>query len=185
VRWLKVNAKTWNGDVSRLGLYGSSSGGQVAELLAMRPHDERYDTIPLAGAPSVDASVSWIATRSPISDTVARYENAVNRHAEGMIKSNKTFFNPFETIHESNPREILERKEKITMLPFLIMQGGLDNNMLPAAQENFVKLYKAAGGDVEFHLFPNSVHEWVAEEGPETDKARETVKAFIARQLKA
>jgi len=28
------------------------------------------------------------------------------------------------------------------------------------------------------------VHEWVAEPGPQTDKARETVKAFVARQLK-
>jgi len=42
VRWLKANATRWNGDVSRLGVYGSSSGGHVAELLAMRPHDPRY-----------------------------------------------------------------------------------------------------------------------------------------------
>jgi acetyl esterase len=185
VRWLKANASTWNGDVSKLGVYGSSSGGQVAELLAMRPHDTRYNAIPLAAAPSVDATVSWVAARSPISDTVARYENAEHRENKGMIKANKTFFVPWETIHESNPREILERKENVSLLPFLIMQGALDNNMLPAAQENFVKIYKAAGGDCEFHLFENSVHEWVAEEGPQTDKARETVKAFIARQVRA
>jgi hypothetical protein len=29
------------------------------------------------------------------------------------------------------------------------------------------------------------VHEWVAQPGPQTDKARDTVKEFIARQLKA
>jgi acetyl esterase/lipase len=189
VRWIKANAAKWNGNAAKLGIYGSSSGGHVAELLAMRPNDARYNSIPLApqigsGAPEHDASVAWIATRSPISDTVARYENAENHHREGMIKSNKTFFVPWETIDESNPREIIERKEKITFVPFLIMQGGLDDNMLPAAQENFVKLYKAAGGQVEFHLFEHSVHEWVAEEGPETDKARATVKEFIAHQLK-
>ncbi len=37
VRWLKVNAATWNGDTAKIGVYGSSSGGHVAELLAMRP----------------------------------------------------------------------------------------------------------------------------------------------------
>src|SRR4029077_10436583 len=47
VRWLKANAARWNGDVSRLGVYGSSSGGHVAELLAMRPRDPRYAAIPL------------------------------------------------------------------------------------------------------------------------------------------
>jgi len=190
VRWLKANAAKWNGHAGRLGIYGSSSGGHIAELLAMRPKDARYNAIPLSsqstgsGAPELDASVAWIATRSPISDTFARYENAEHRDNKGMIKANKIFFNPWETIHESNPCEIIERKEKITLVPFLIMQGGLDDNMLPAAQESFVKLYKAAGGDCEFHLFEKSVHEWVAEESPETDKARATAKEFIARQLK-
>ena len=185
VRWLKANAASWNGNAARLGIYGSSSGGHVAELLAMRPRDKRYNAIPLAFQPKVDATLAWVATRSPISDTFARYENAEHRHNEGMIKANKTFFNPWETIHESNPREILERKEKITRVPLLIMQGALDDNVLPPVQENFVKLYKAAGGKCEFHLFENSVHEWVAQEGPQTDMARATVKAFIARQLKA
>ena len=184
VRWLKANAATWNGDASRLGVYGSSSGGHVAELLALRPRDARYNAIPLAGAPNVDATVAWVATRSPISDTFARYQNAESRHREGMIKNNKTFFVPWETIHEANPREIIEREEKVTLVPLLIMQGALDDNVLPAAQENFVKTYKAAGGNVEYHLFENSVHEWVAEPGPQTDKAREVAKAFIARQLK-
>jgi acetyl esterase/lipase len=185
VRWLKHNAATWNGDGSKVGIYGSSSGGHVAELLALRPRDARYSAIPLAAAPNLDASVAWVATRSPISDTSARYQNAENRQRENMIKNNKAFFVPWETIHESNPREILERDEKVTLVPLLIMQGALDDNVLPAAQENFVKVYKAAGGQVEYHLFENSVHEWVAEPGPQTDKARETVKAFIARQLKA
>jgi acetyl esterase/lipase len=184
VRWLKANAATWNGDTSKIGVYGSSSGGHVAELLAMRPHDPRYNSVPLASAPSVDATVAYVAMRSPISNTFARYENAERRGNAGMVKNNKVFFNPWETIHESNPQEILERGEKVTLVPFLIMQGALDDNMLPEVQEKFVKTYKAAGGDCDYRLFENSVHEWVAEPGPQTDKARETVKEFISRQLK-
>ena len=185
VRWLKANAATWNGDASRLGIYGSSSGGHVAELLAMRPRDARYNALPLAAAPDIDASVAWVAMRSPISDTFARFENAEQRRRDGMIRANTAFFVPWEAIHESNPREILAREEKVALVPLLIMQGALDDNVLPAAQEKFVKAYRAAGGECEYHLFENSVHEWVAEPGPQTDKARETVKAFIARQLKA
>jgi acetyl esterase len=183
-RWLKVNAANWNGNASKLGVYASSSGGHVAELLAMRPFDPRYSSIPLSGAPNVDGTVAYVAMRSPISNTFARYENAQRRGRENMVKYNTAFFNPWESIHESNPQEILERKEKITLVPFLIMQGALDDNVLPPMQENFVKTYKAAGGSCEYHLFENSVHEWVAEPGPQTDKAREVVKAFIARQLK-
>src|SRR5690242_8417771 len=89
VRWLKANAGKWNGDASRIGLYGSSSGGHVAELLALRPHDARYNAIPLTEAPDVDASVAWVAARSPISDTFARYRNAGRRGNENMIRNNK------------------------------------------------------------------------------------------------
>jgi acetyl esterase/lipase len=185
VRWLKTKAKTWNGDASKVGIYGSSSGGHVAELLAMRPHDPRYNAIPLNEAPKVDASVAFVAMRSPISNTVARFENAEKLKRDAMVKNNVTFFVPWETVHESNPQEILERHEPITKVPFLIMQGGLDDNMLPAAQEKFAQTYKAAGGDVQFQLFEGCEHEWVAKPGPQTDRAREMVKAFIAKQVNA
>ncbi|WP_395707829.1 alpha/beta hydrolase [Reyranella sp.] len=184
VRWLKVNAATWNGDVSRLGVYASSSGGHVAQLLAMRPRDPRYSAIPLAAAPDIDATVSFVMMRSPVSNTFARYQNAERRNNEGMMRNNKVFFSPWETIHEGNPQEILERKEKVTLVPFLIMQGALDDNVLPEMQENFAKTYRAAGGECDYRLFENSVHEWVAEPGPQTDKARDVAKEFIARQLK-
>ena len=182
-RWLKANAARWNGNVAKLGVYGSSSGGHVAELLAMKPGDPRYTAIALAGAADVDASVSYVAMRSPVSNTFARYQNAERRHNEAMMKNNKVFFSPWETIHEGNPQEILERKEQVRLVPFLIMQGALDDNVLPEMQENFAKTYRAAGGTCDYHLFENSVHEWVAEPGPQTDKARQTAKEFIARQL--
>ena len=66
-----------------------------------------------------------------------------------MIKNNKTFFKPWETIYEANPQQILERKEKVTLVPLLIMQGALDDNVLPAMQEKFAATYKAAGGDIQ------------------------------------
>jgi len=183
VRWLKTHAKTWNGDGSRIGVYGSSSGGHVAELLAMRPRDERYNAIPLPEAANVNASVAWVAMRSPVSNPLARYENAVTMKREPMMNNHKTFFVPWDTIHESNPQEILDRHEAVTLVPLLIMQGALDDNVRPAVQEKFVATYKAAGGDVQFHVFEDSEHEWVAKPGPQTEKAREMVKAFIARQL--
>ena len=189
VRWLKANAGRWNGDASRLGVYGSSSGGHVAELLALRPHDPRYGAIALAGAPDgadppVDASVAWVAMRSPPSNTVARYENAERRQNASMIQSNRMFFSPWETIREANPQEIIERGEPASLVPLLIMQGALDDNVLPAMQEKFVAAYRAAGGPCDYRLFEDSTHEWVAEPGPQTDRARAAVKQFIARQLK-
>ncbi len=185
VRWLKFKAASWNGDSSMIGIYGSSSGGHVAELLGMRPRDARYNAIPLPEAPNMDATVAYVATRSPISNTYARFQNAEEKKRDNMIKNNKTFFNPWETIFESNPQQILERREAVTLVPLLIMQGALDDNVLPAVQEKFAATYKAAGGDCQLHVFEGSEHEWVAKPGPQTDRAREMVRAFIARNLMA
>jgi acetyl esterase len=185
VRWLKWKAPSWNGDPSRIGVYGSSSGGHAAELLAMRPDDPRYNKIPLPEAPKLDARIAYAAMRSGISDTVGRYENAKKRGADGMVKNNETYFRPMETIHESNPQEILDRKEKINLVPLLIMAGSLDDNVLPEFQKKFAASYKAAGGDIQFELFEGAEHNWVEKPGPLTDRAHEMVKAFIAKQLGA
>ena len=183
VRWLKMKAASWNGSPAKIGVYGSSSGGHVAELLAMRPRDARYNAIRLPEAPGTDASVAYVAMRSPISNTLARYQNAEKLKRGAMVKNNTTFFVPWDTIHESNPQEILDRHEAITKVPFLIMQGALDDNVLPAVQERFAQSYRDAGGDIEYELFEGCEHEWVAQPGPQTDRAREKVKAFIARQV--
>jgi len=185
VRWLKSKAAKWNGDPSRIGIYGSSSGGQVAELLGMRPHDARYNAIALPEAPHVDATVAYVAMRSPVSDPLARYKNAEKLKRDAMMQNHTLYFVPWDSIHESNPQEILDRHEKITLVPFLIMAGSLDDNVLPEIQKRFVASYKAAGGDIQFELFEGAEHEWVANPGPLTDRAQEMVKAFIARQLKA
>jgi pimeloyl-ACP methyl ester carboxylesterase len=157
----------------------------VAELLAMRPRDSRYNAIPLREAPRADASVAYVAMRSPISNTFARYQNAEKLKRSAMIRNNTTFFVPWDTIHESNPQEILDRHETITKVPFLIMQGALDDNVLPAVQERFAQTYRDAGGDIQYQLFEGCEHEWVAQPGPQTDHAREMVRAFIARQVNA
>jgi acetyl esterase len=185
VRWLKVRAAEWKGDPSTLGVYGSSSGGHVAELIAMRPNDKRYNAIALENAPGVDSSVTYVATRSPISNPYTRWEQAKRKPNPNLIKASETFFRPWETIHEGSPQEILDRKEKVVLKPLLIMQGELDDNVLPSEQQKFAESYRAAGGDCQFHVFEKSVHEWVAEPGPQTDRAYEMVKAFIARQLGA
>jgi acetyl esterase len=185
VRWLKSKAAEWNGDPLKIGVYGSSSGGHVAQLLAMRPRDPRYNAIPLVANLSLGATVAYVATRSPISDTYARFQQAERMKRESMIENNKIYFNPWDTIHEGNPQEILERREPVTLVPMLIMQGALDDNVLPAVQEKFAATYRAAGGMCDLVVFEDSEHEWVAKPGPQTDRAREMVKAFIARQLTA
>lgn len=185
VRWLKMKAREWKGDPENLGVLGSSSGGHVAELLAMRPRDPRYTAIPLPEAPGIDASVAYVATRSPISDCHARYEHMVKTNRPEMVKKSKMYFDPWDSIFEGNPALILERGEKVTLPPLLIMQGELDSNVPWQIQEKFAHAWRAAGGECELEIFKGCEHMWIQEPGPQTDRAHEVLKAFIAKQLRA
>jgi acetyl esterase/lipase len=183
VRWLKSKARDWNADGSSVGIYGSSTGGHIAVLLAMRPRDARYNAIPLEGAPNIDASIAYVAARSPITDPYARWQQAEKMKRENLINASKSYFQPWESIHEANPQQILERKEPVALRPLLIMQGGLDDNVLPAVQKKFADTYRAAGGECRYELFENSEHEWTGKPGPQTTRAYEMVRGFIARNL--
>ena len=185
VRWLKFKAQDWNGDAATIGALGSSSGGHEVELVAMRPNDPRYNAHRLAGAPQLDARVHYVATRSPVSNPYERYLNAERMGRDAMMQHTKNYFVPFEIIHEANPQEILDRGEKISLPPLLIMQGGIDDNVRPEVQERFANAYRAAGGECQYEVFPNCEHLWIDDPGPMTDRAHEMVKQFIARQLRA
>jgi len=57
--------------------------------------------------------------------------------------------------------------------------------VLPSLQEKFAASYRAAGGECQLEVFEGCEHLWVEKPGPATDRAREMVKAFIARNLAA
>ena len=185
VRWLKYKAREWNGAAETIGALGSSSGGHEIELCAMKPHDPYFNVHKLSEAPELDATLNYVATRSPVSNPYARFLNAEQLERHEMVQNSKTYFNPWDTIHDGNPQEILDRGESVTLVPLLIMQGELDDNVRPAVQEKFVASYRAAGGECEYEVFAGCEHLWIREPGPQTDRAYQTLKAFIARQLKA
>jgi acetyl esterase len=110
IRWLKSKAREWNGDPETIGALGSSSGGHVLELCAMRPHHPPYAVHMLPEAPQLDATLAYVVARSPISDPVARYEQAQKMQRETLIKNSETYFNPWETIFDGSPQRILERR---------------------------------------------------------------------------
>ena len=183
VRWLKSRAAQWGGDPASLGILGSSTGGHIAMLVGMRPRDPRYSALPVTGGSAIDATVAYVATRSPISDPYARFQQAEKMKRQHMVENTKKWFVPWDTIYEANPQQMLDRREKVALPPLLIMQGALDDYVLPAFQEKFAASYRAAGGDCQLEVFEGCEHLWIDTPGPQTDRAHAMVKAFIARHM--
>ena len=185
IRWLKAHSREFGSSPERVGLYGTSSGGHQALLSALRPDDARYKALPLAEAPQMDAKVAFVVSGWGVLYPLERYKIAKATNNAGIAKNHETFFHDEQTQIEATPALILERGEKVSMPPMYILQGELDDNVLPAVQERFVATYREAGGDCEFEVFKGSEHRWVAKPGPQTERAYEQIKTFIAKQLHA
>ena len=82
VRWAKLNARELKTRPDLVGLSGQSSGGHLAMLDAMRPHDPRYAAIALpAGSAAHDASVRCVIMSWPVINPLSRYRHAKRAQA--------------------------------------------------------------------------------------------------------
>jgi hypothetical protein len=55
----------------------------------------------------------------------------------------------------------------------------------PWCKSAFAATYRAAGGEIYLAIYPGAEPRWIIQPGPQTDRAIEMIKAFIARQLRA
>ena len=165
IRWLKSRAAQLHTRADLVGITGASSGGHLAMLTAMRPSDPRYTAIPLpSGSPSVDASVRCVAMAWPVINPLSRYRNALRERTKGTAwvgdipERQSSFWKNDANMTDGNPMLMLERGEKVTLLPALWVQGRPDpvhdyrDPEAPVAlnePERFAAAYRKAGGSIE------------------------------------
>ena len=182
-RWIKAHARELNIEPASVGAMGCSSGGHTVALTGMRPKDPRYAAIPLPGGEDVDASLRFMLCCWPVLDPLARYLWAKEIGEERFIGPTEDYFPDPESLNEGNPQEILERGEPVELPPAIIIQGTNDSNIPQFIPHKFEASYRAAGGHVELELFPGMPHLFGNQPGPESERAIELMKGFIARQL--
>ena len=183
IRWTKAQAGRLNIDPESVGAIGCSSGGHTIALNGMRPRDPRYAAVPLLGGEDVDASLRFMLCCWPVLDPHARYLWGIEIGDERFIGPTETYFGDHANLHEGNPQGILDRGEPAELPPAIIIQGTNDNNVPLSIPHRFEETYRAAGGHVELELFEGMPHQFGNTPGPESDRAIELMKGFIARQL--
>ena len=183
IRWTKANAERLNVDPDSVGAIGCSSGGHTIALNGMRPRHPDYAAIPLPGGENVDASLRFMLCCWPVLDPHARYLWGIEIGDERFIGPTETYFGDHANLHDGNPQHILDRGETAEMPPVIIIQGTNDNNVPLSIPHRFEETYRAAGGHVELELFQGMPHQFGNTPGPESDRAIELMKGFIARQL--
>ena len=183
IRWMKAQAGQLNIDPSSVGAMGCSSGGHTVALNGMRPGDPRYASVPLPGGGDFDASVRFLLCCWAVLDPQARYKWAIEIGEERFIGPTEDYFGDHANLHEGNPQEALDRGEAVELPPMIIIQGTNDSNIPLFIPHKFEASYREAGGHVELELFEGMPHLFGNTPGPESDRAIELMKGFVAKQL--
>jgi len=158
VRWAKLNARQLKTRPDLIGLSGQSSGGHLAMLVAMRPHDPRYAAIPLpAGSAPQDASVRCVIMTWPVINPLSRYRHAKREKLDSIIARQDSYWRTEANMAEGNPMLALERGEKLLTPPAVWYQSRGDamhdykdpeSTFDGNEPQRFVANYRKAGGPI-------------------------------------
>ena len=179
VRWAKLNASDLKTRPDSIGLSGMSSGGHLAMLAAMRPHDPRYAAIPLpAGAHAYDAAVRFVVLSWPVINPLSRYKYAKRMRtsesppswAEEIVARHEKYWQTEANMVEGNPVLALERGEQVNLpdaVYFQAREDAIHNYRDPESPFDgnepyrFVADYQNAGGNItieDVNLPPQTEH---------------------------
>jgi acetyl esterase len=166
VRWAKLHARELKTRPDLIGISGQSSGGHLAMLVAMRPHDPRYAAIPLpAGSPAQDASVRSVVMSWPVINPFSRYRHARRNLAganppewpKSIIARQDAYWVNEANMAEGNPMLALERGETVQMPPAVWFQGrndalhdykDVESDFDGNEPQRFCARYRKAGGSI-------------------------------------
>ena len=203
IRWVKLQAKDLKTRPDLVGISGQSSGGHLAMLAAMRPHDPRYTTIALpAGSPALDATVKAVVMSWPVINPLGRYRHAKRTLAganppewpKGIIGRQDSYWQSEDNMAEGNPMLALERGETVMLPPAIWFQGQGDTlhdyrdaeSPFPGNEpQRFVANYRKAGGEIALEYIPMERHAGHSPDLSKTGDMFPHLVAFVGKHAKA
>jgi acetyl esterase/lipase len=201
VRWAKASAHDLKTRADLIGLSGQSSGGHLAMLVAMRPHDPRYAGIPLPGSAQHDASVRCVILSWPVINPFSRYRNAKRVLAganppewpKSIIARQDAYWRDEAAMAEGNPTLALERGEKVLLPPAIWFQGRGDilhdykdpESDFPGNEpQRFVAAYRKAGGDITLEYIEMERHAGHSPDLSQTGDMFARMATFVGRHVR-
>lgn len=187
VRWLKAEAARFGTAPHMVGTMGTSSGGHLAVLAAIKPDDMRYASIPLPGAEDQDATAAFVVTLWPVICPASRYRTLQarldageqNDRWPGLLEGQLSYWLSEDAMEEGSPNFAVQRGDALSLPPILYLQNPEDRVHPREHMESFIAGYRAMGGSVQQELFDGE-HMDAPRSAAESDSGRAVVSKIIA-----
>ena len=198
VRFARARAGALGIDPTRIGLVGSSSGGQLVLLAAVTAGSDEHAGTPIIladgslGATNGGESVAIVLALYPVADPLARYRYAVGRQDDGsgfdatrLVNAHHGYFKDEAAMAAASVTRIVESGEARALPPAWVAQPELDDNVPPTITEALVRAWQQAGGEIERVHFPGARHGFIQQPTVDSERAITLMRDFIGRRLAA
>ncbi len=187
VRWLKLKAANYGTKSEWVGLMGTSAGGHLAVLAALKPRDPRYAALPLQGGDAVDAKASCVVTLWPVICPLTRFRENLERNARGdRLHADRVgsgldqmrYWLGEEAMADGSPMLAVERGDAVEMPDTLYVQASGDQLHPRHCMDRFCAAYRKRGGRVETVLVEGEPYDLVRVKA-DSAEARRAMKRMI------
>ncbi len=188
VRYVRVHADELQVDPNTLGLIGSSSGGHLVLLTALKPDALEHMTTPILdsddGVVSLcSAEVHYVVALWPVSDPPVRYRYAEETGRSELVAAHDGYFGSLDQMQNASIQRILRSNEATHVPPVMIVQPGEDANVPEAMTLDLVAAYQQRDGLVHYRYLPGLPHAFAYQPSKATDTLAMDVLAFIKQQI--
>jgi acetyl esterase len=186
VRWLKSEADRFNTRPEFVGAMGTSSGGHLVVLAAMKPDDPAFAAVPLAGGDDFGAVPAYVVSLWPVICPLSRYReyqrrleaDPGNESIQRTLANHDTYWITEDAMADGSPVQILGRGEPVVTPDILYLQNPADSMHPHANLESFVAGYREAGGKVQLEYFDGPQYDHIRAE-PSTPSSRQAFAKII------
>jgi acetyl esterase len=191
VRWLKMNARRCGTRPELVGSMGTSAGGHLTVLAALKPRDARYAALPLEGAAeggnAFDARVACVVAMWPVICPLTRFRENLERNTRGdRLHADRVgsgldqmkYWLTEEAMADGSPMLALEHGEEVDKPDILYVQATGDQLHPRPSMDRFCAAYRKAGGRVEAVLVEGEPYDLVRSD-PECSEAKRAISRII------
>lgn len=158
IRYLRVNANTYNIDPNNIGLWGTSAGAHLA-LMAAYTNDDEFATTTFT---NISSKVNYVVAINPVFDLIAIMDD-IGTSTQDKVKYAKALFNlDYNNLTQSDKDTINTyfpvKHMKKGLVPTLLFHGKEDHTV-PVTQSKALETeLKKFSNTVELHLYDNTDH---------------------------
>ncbi len=182
---------------ARVGLIGSSSGGQLALLAGLKPDTEEHkgtlinSSNGFVNADNDSAEVDFVVALWPVSNPIARYQYATARqkdkpstwgpnfNPDRLVQGHLAYFPDQDAMSEASIQRVLAGREFQVLPRTFIVQPEFDLNVPVFMSQTLNGALIDAGCDVSYKLYPGVAHGFAHLEGEQTDECIKDIVAFF------